>query len=340
LRIFLRAVEETIQQATPEAPTQARVAAVSFIQRFGSSLNQHLHFHSVAADGLFGPADDEEESEFYQAGELTSELLDRLTETLRRKILRYLVNHGLIDEIDAQEMLTWQHHGGFSVDASVCIPEWDRLGLEALIRYCARHPFAESRLTYIESDRVVYRLKSGNTDGQTHLILSPIEFIQRLAQLIPPPRVHRNVYYGAIAPNCRLRPYVIKQAGPAALTELTLKQAKEKMGLAQTQQLPTDISLQPEKQTAERKRKASRAWAMLLARIYEVLPLICNNCKQPMKIVAFVTHPQTIKTILNAIGEDPQLPSLAKPRAPPEEMDCTYPDTEPEYDYNQVPATW
>jgi len=79
---------------------------------------------------------------------------------------------------------------------------------------------------------------------------------------------------------------------------------------------------------------------MLLARIYEVLPLICKNCNQPMKIIAFVTETKTIGAILNAIGEDSEPPPLAQPRAPPEVMDCTYPDTEPEYDYNQAPAGW
>ncbi len=43
-------------------------------------------------------------------------------------------------------MLTWDHGGGFSLDASVRIEATDRSGIERLIRYCARPPFALERL--------------------------------------------------------------------------------------------------------------------------------------------------------------------------------------------------
>ena len=37
-------------------------------------------------------------------------------------------------------------YSGFSVDAGVCIEAHDRAGLERLLRYCARPPFAMDRL--------------------------------------------------------------------------------------------------------------------------------------------------------------------------------------------------
>jgi len=40
-----------------------------------------------------------------------------------------------------------QHGGGFSVDAGVRIEATDRAGLERLLRYCARPPFAMDRLS-------------------------------------------------------------------------------------------------------------------------------------------------------------------------------------------------
>ncbi len=40
----------------------------------------------------------------------------------------------------------------------------------------------------------------------------------------------------------------------------------------------------------ETKRAASRyLWAMLLARIYEVFPLLCPNCGAELRLIAFVT---------------------------------------------------
>ena len=36
--------------------------------------------------------------------------------------------------------------------------------------------------------------------------LSPLEFLDRLADLVPPPRTHRHRYHGVFAPNHKLRP--------------------------------------------------------------------------------------------------------------------------------------
>ncbi len=48
-------------------------------------------------------------------------------------------------------------------------------------------------------------------------------------------------------------------------------------------------------------RPANRArirWAVLLARGYGVLPLICTGCGGQMKILAFLTDPPVVSSIL------------------------------------------
>ena len=50
-----------------------------------------------------------------------------------------------VDPDSPEQMLGYQHNG-FSVDAGVCIQAHDRAGLERLLRYCARPPFALERL--------------------------------------------------------------------------------------------------------------------------------------------------------------------------------------------------
>ena len=102
-------------------------------------------------------------------------------------------------------MLTWQASGGFSIDASVHIPARDRAGLERLLRYCARPPFALERLEATGDgapggERIVYRLSHPAPDGTTALSLTPLEFLERLALLIHPPRIHRHRYHGVLAP--------------------------------------------------------------------------------------------------------------------------------------------
>jgi hypothetical protein len=98
--------------------------------------------------------------------------------------------------------------GFFSLDASVRIEASDRQGLERLLRYCARPPFAADRLEEIDDRRLIYHLPKPGPDGRTQIILSPLELIGRIAALVPPPRQHRHRYYGVLAPNSPLRPTV------------------------------------------------------------------------------------------------------------------------------------
>ena len=91
-------------------------------------------------------------------------------------------------------MGAWPHDGGFSLDApmkiyGVRIEGQDRPGLERLLRYCARPPFALER---IDEERILYHLLKPTPDGQTRLTLMPLELISRLAALIPAPRLHRH----------------------------------------------------------------------------------------------------------------------------------------------------
>jgi hypothetical protein len=93
-------------------------------------------------------------------------------------------------------MRDWHNDGGFSLDAAVRIPGWDRAGLERLLRYCARPPFALDRLEAIDDEHLRYQLSKPQPDGTTELSLTPLELIDRIAALVPPPRVHRHRYQG------------------------------------------------------------------------------------------------------------------------------------------------
>ena len=56
LRLFLRLVEQCLRAHSPESGPAARLGAVAFIHRFGSTLNAHLHCHCVVIDGVFDAA--------------------------------------------------------------------------------------------------------------------------------------------------------------------------------------------------------------------------------------------------------------------------------------------
>ena len=105
-------------------------------------------------------------------------------------MLRYFRRHGLLERHVTDDMLSWQAAGGFSIDASVHIAAHDRAGLERLLRYCARPPFALERIEATGygapgGERIVYRLPHPAPGGGTALSLTPLEFLERLALLIP-----------------------------------------------------------------------------------------------------------------------------------------------------------
>jgi Putative transposase len=82
---------------------------------------------------------------------------------LRRRILRAVFGRGLIESCDAKAMPAYQHRG-FSVGASVRIEAQDRAGLERLLRYCARPPFAMDGLRKEGAARV-YRCAKQHSES-------------------------------------------------------------------------------------------------------------------------------------------------------------------------------
>jgi hypothetical protein len=84
-------------------------------------------------------------------------------------------------------------------------------------------------------------------------------------------------------------------------------------------------------------RSIPYTWAMLLARIYEALPLVCPRCGSAMRVIAFITHAADIKRILEHIGEASEPPPVSPSRAPPEEEFEFGPENHPdvEVEFNQ-----
>ena len=167
LRILMRVIEAHLRQRS-SGGTNARFGAVSFIHRFGSSLNRHIHDHGCVIDGVFEPVeaavDASESVRFRPAAELTPQALAVIAEQVRVRVLRRFARRGLIEAEDVREMLGWEN-SGFSLDAEVCISAEDSAGLERLLRYCARPPFALERLELTDGERIIYRLPKPRRDG-------------------------------------------------------------------------------------------------------------------------------------------------------------------------------
>ena len=57
-------------------------------------------------------------------------------------------------------------------------------------RYITRPALANEHLQTNAAGQVVLKLKTPWRDGTSHLVMSPLEFMQRLAALVPRPRLH------------------------------------------------------------------------------------------------------------------------------------------------------
>jgi len=139
-------------------------------------------------------------------------------------------------------------------------------------------------------------------DGRTELLLTPLELLRRLADLLAPPRKHRHRYCGVLAPHARLRRAVTKTAGPAGTVYQEMEAARQAMGLGE----------------GPRRRPASRSWALLVARLHGSWPLQCARCGRPMRILAFILDPVVIRKILRHVGEEANPPPVAPARGPPQ----------------------
>jgi hypothetical protein len=62
--------------------------------------------------------------------------------------------------------------------------------------------------------QVELKRKTARRDGTTHLVMSPLEFMQRLAALVLRPRLHLIRFHGVLAPNVKLRAMVVPQGPP------------------------------------------------------------------------------------------------------------------------------
>jgi hypothetical protein len=145
--------------------------------------------------------------------------------------------------------------------------------------------------------QVELKVKTPWRDGTTHLVMSPLEFMQRLAALVPRPRLHLIRYHGVLAPNARLRPRVVPQ-GPEVQERAAEVAVAGKCDVKMVQSRPHRIS-----------------WARLLKRVFDIDIQHCPNCGGgELKIIAAILERPVIEKILAHLGLDPQPPPRGRAR--------------------------
>jgi len=111
-RIFIEEIERLLgaaagvtSDASGPAAARPRLGAVSFLHRFGSALNHHMHLHVCATEGVFVPAADgaggDASPAFLPARPINQADLAALTERVRRRVIRWFRLTRLLDTADA-----------------------------------------------------------------------------------------------------------------------------------------------------------------------------------------------------------------------------------------------
>lgn len=223
LRVALRQIARWYRKTSGRRLGQS--GSVTAIQRFGSALNLNLHFHVVHLDGVFDRGADGK-LRFFTARP-TTEDVEALVLEIALACERWLGKQGFageeddsqVDEDDAQGVLQLASlrgtqalgeragrrvrrvvtlggkevalsprcasYAGYNVHANVALRAREREGLERLCRYVLRRVWS---------------------DGTSALDLSPLEFVEKLAALVPPPRANQVLQVSRPADFAQLDP--------------------------------------------------------------------------------------------------------------------------------------
>ena len=119
--------------------------------------------------------------------------------------------------------------------------------------------------------QVVLKLKTPYRDGTSYLVMSPLEFMQRLAALVPRPRLHLIRFHGVLAPHAKLR---------AAIVPIPARTTTGHADCEHAHGAPARMS-----------------WARLLKRVFDLDVERCV-CGGKLKIIAAIEEPAVIERIL------------------------------------------
>jgi len=195
----------------------------------------------------------------------------------------------------ARNLMSWKH-SGFSIDNSVRI--LDDNTQESLSEYIARPPISLKKIRYEPfKGRVLFHTTYSEYFKENVHLFDALDFLAELTQHLPPKGVRLIRRYGLYASRTKGRwatmPYVVERA-PVGWR----KSHPDPDRNTSSENTFEGVELSERKQ----------AWAKLIAKVYEVDPLVCPKCGWDMKVVAIIEDPAEIRRILRhliKIGRSP-----------------------------------
>lgn len=102
-RIIIRAITSLLRKkARKLGVVDGMAGAVTFIQRFGSGLNSHIHYHIIVMDGVFKKCPEEKYVPEFVPTTIVDEDIEALVKRISRGVTKQLVKKGLLEELTLQ----------------------------------------------------------------------------------------------------------------------------------------------------------------------------------------------------------------------------------------------
>jgi len=193
----------------------------------------------------------------------------------------------------------WQ---GLDLHAGLVVPAGQRARLERVCRYALRAPVAPERLALTADGQVRLALRQPWANGTTHLLFDPVEFLGRLAVLVPRPRVNLILYYGVLGARAVWRSEVVPR--PASVQDPAADDPADDDGLATAP-------------ATARHRARGQRWADLMRRTFGFDVLACPRCGGRLCLIALIEEAAVIGRMLRHLGLPTDLPVARPARAPP-----------------------
>ena len=124
--------------------------------------------------------------------------------------------------------------------------------------------------------------RSGWPCRTTHVAFEPTAFLERLAVLLPRPRVRLLLYHGVLAPHAAWRAEVVPRAASGVE--------------------PPGVPAASDAAQATLSGPAGRRWADLMRRAFEVDVLACPRCGGRLRLVALLEAGTVTARILRHLG--------------------------------------
>ncbi|MEQ1898075.1 MAG: transposase [Vicinamibacterales bacterium] len=188
---------------------------------------------------------------------------------------------------------------GFDLHAGLLVPAGDRDRLERVCRYTLRPPVADERLHVGADGQVVLQLRHPWADGTTALVFEPTVCLERLAVLVPRPRINLVLYHGVLAPRAAWRAEVVRRQAPV-------------VSAVASPAAPT-----PAPEPASPDHGSGSRWANLMRRAFGFDVLACPRCGGRLRLIALLDASAVTQRILRHLGLPAEVPEARPARAPP-----------------------